>query len=52
MERLTRRLKDLQKQLQVVAMDQIASVFRTNEDHTILGSLKTCSVSGIYTLGL
>lgn len=45
-ERLTRRLKDLQKQLQVVAMDQIASVFRTNEDHAILGSLKTCSVSG------
>jgi hypothetical protein len=45
-ERLTRRLKDLQKQLQVVAMDQISSVFRANEDHAILGSLKTCSVSG------
>jgi hypothetical protein len=45
-ERLTRRLKDLQKQLQVVAMDQIASIFRTNEDFTLLGSMKTCSVSG------
>ncbi|KAI6221308.1 hypothetical protein M3Y99_01559500 [Aphelenchoides fujianensis] len=45
-ERLTRRLKDLQKQLQQVAMDQIGAVFRTNDDHTILGSLKTCSVSG------
>ncbi|CAD5208861.1 unnamed protein product [Bursaphelenchus xylophilus] len=45
-ERLHRRLKDLQKQLQVAAMDQIGVVFRTNEDHTILSSLKTCSVSG------
>lgn len=46
MERLNRRLKDLQKQLQVAAMDQIGLVFRTNEDHTILSSLKTCAVSG------
>ncbi|CAD5206296.1 unnamed protein product [Bursaphelenchus okinawaensis] len=45
-ERLNRRLKDLQKQLQVAAMDQIGVIFRTNEDHTILNSLKTCSVSG------
>ncbi|KAI6203796.1 Alpha-catulin [Aphelenchoides besseyi] len=45
-ERLNRRLKDLQKQLQQVAMDQIGAVFRMNDDHTILGSLKTCSVSG------
>uniref|UniRef100_A0A7E4VFM7 Alpha-catulin n=1 Tax=Panagrellus redivivus TaxID=6233 RepID=A0A7E4VFM7_PANRE len=45
-ERLTRRLKDLQRQLQLVAMDQIATVFRNNEDHQVLTSMKTCSVSG------
>uniref|UniRef100_A0A914BVJ3 Alpha-catenin n=1 Tax=Acrobeloides nanus TaxID=290746 RepID=A0A914BVJ3_9BILA len=45
-ERLNRRLKDLRKQLQVVAMDQISTIFRGNEDQTILSSIKTCSVSG------
>uniref|UniRef100_A0A915E636 Alpha-catulin n=1 Tax=Ditylenchus dipsaci TaxID=166011 RepID=A0A915E636_9BILA len=45
-ERLNRRLKDLRKQLQAVAVDQIAAVFRTNDDQTILSSIKTCSVSG------
>uniref|UniRef100_A0A914Z6V9 Alpha-catulin n=1 Tax=Panagrolaimus superbus TaxID=310955 RepID=A0A914Z6V9_9BILA len=45
-ERLNRRLRDLQKQLQLVAMDQVAAIFRANEDHTVLTNLKTCSVSG------
>uniref|UniRef100_A0A914HFZ8 Alpha-catulin n=1 Tax=Globodera rostochiensis TaxID=31243 RepID=A0A914HFZ8_GLORO len=45
-ERLNRRLKDLRKQLQVVGLEQIATVFRQNEDQTILSSLKTCSISG------
>ena len=45
-ERLNRRLKDLQRQLQVVAMDQISGIFRTNEDHNVLTSMKTCSISG------
>ncbi|KAL3119968.1 hypothetical protein niasHT_007096 [Heterodera trifolii] len=45
-ERLNRRLKDLRKQLQVVALEQIATVFRQNEDQAILSSLKTCSISG------
>uniref|UniRef100_A0A914L6N2 Alpha-catulin n=1 Tax=Meloidogyne incognita TaxID=6306 RepID=A0A914L6N2_MELIC len=45
-ERLNRRLKDLRKQLQLVALEQIASVFRQNEDQTLLSSLKTCSISG------
>uniref|UniRef100_A0A0R3S3R6 Alpha-catulin n=1 Tax=Elaeophora elaphi TaxID=1147741 RepID=A0A0R3S3R6_9BILA len=45
-ERLTRRLKDLKKQLQIVAMEQISEVLRTNEDQVILSSIKTCSVSG------
>lgn len=29
-----------------MALDQVAEVFRTNEDHLILTSIKTCSVSG------
>uniref|UniRef100_A0A1I8EJQ9 Alpha-catulin n=1 Tax=Wuchereria bancrofti TaxID=6293 RepID=A0A1I8EJQ9_WUCBA len=45
-ERLTRRLKDLKKQLQIVAMEQISEVLRTNEDQVILSSIKACSVSG------
>uniref|UniRef100_A0AC35F3B3 Alpha-catenin n=1 Tax=Panagrolaimus sp. PS1159 TaxID=55785 RepID=A0AC35F3B3_9BILA len=45
-ERLNRRLRDLQKQLQLVAMDQVSAIFRANEDHTVLTSMKTCSVSG------
>lgn len=45
-ERLNRRLRDLQKQLQLVAMDQVSAIFRSNEDHTVLTSMKTCSVSG------
>uniref|UniRef100_A0A0N4Z1P6 Alpha-catulin n=1 Tax=Parastrongyloides trichosuri TaxID=131310 RepID=A0A0N4Z1P6_PARTI len=45
-ERLNRRLGDLKKQLQAVAMDQVASIFRENEDHNILTSIKACSVSG------
>jgi hypothetical protein len=45
-QRLNRRLKDLRKQLQIVAMDQVAEVFRNNEDHIILESIKACSVSG------
>ncbi|VDO20931.1 unnamed protein product, partial [Brugia timori] len=43
-ERLTRRLKDLKKQLQIVAMEQ--AILRTNEDQVILSSIKACSVSG------
>uniref|UniRef100_A0A915PY69 Alpha-catenin n=1 Tax=Setaria digitata TaxID=48799 RepID=A0A915PY69_9BILA len=45
-ERLTRRLKDLRKQLQIVAMEQISEVLRANEDQVILSSIKACSVSG------
>uniref|UniRef100_A0AC34QMN7 Alpha-catulin n=2 Tax=Panagrolaimus sp. JU765 TaxID=591449 RepID=A0AC34QMN7_9BILA len=45
-ERLNRRLKDLQRQLQLVAMDQIATIFRANEDQNVLTSIKTCSISG------
>uniref|UniRef100_A0A1I8ARQ4 Alpha-catulin n=2 Tax=Steinernema glaseri TaxID=37863 RepID=A0A1I8ARQ4_9BILA len=45
-ERLNRRLKDLRKQLQIVAMDQISDVFRSNDDQTILSSIKACSISG------
>ncbi|VDM96508.1 unnamed protein product [Thelazia callipaeda] len=45
-ERLGRRLKDLRKQLQIVAMEQISEVLRTNEDQLILSSIKACSVSG------
>ncbi|TKR96652.1 hypothetical protein L596_010643 [Steinernema carpocapsae] len=45
-ERLNRRLKDLRKQLQIVAMDQISDVFRSNDDQTILSSMKACSISG------
>ncbi|EJD75283.1 CBR-CTN-1 protein [Loa loa] len=45
-ERLTRRLKDLKKQLQIVAMEQVSEVLRTNEDQVILSSIKACSVSG------
>uniref|UniRef100_A0A183E8C0 Alpha-catulin n=1 Tax=Gongylonema pulchrum TaxID=637853 RepID=A0A183E8C0_9BILA len=45
-ERLGRRLKDLRKQLQIVAMEQISEVLRANEDQLILSSIKACSVSG------
>uniref|UniRef100_A0AAF5D5W6 N-acyl-aliphatic-L-amino acid amidohydrolase n=1 Tax=Strongyloides stercoralis TaxID=6248 RepID=A0AAF5D5W6_STRER len=45
-ERLNRRLGDLKKQLQTVALEQVASIFRENEDHNILTSIKACSVSG------
>ncbi len=45
-ERLKRRLKDLRKQLQIVAMDQVGEVFRVNEDHLILTSIKAAAVSG------
>lgn len=27
-------------------MDQVAEVFRHNEDHIILNSIKTCSIAG------
>lgn len=45
-QRLTKTLKDLRKQLQIVAMDQVSDVFRANDDHLILSSIKACSVSG------
>uniref|UniRef100_A0A0K0FXY0 Alpha-catulin (inferred by orthology to a human protein) n=1 Tax=Strongyloides venezuelensis TaxID=75913 RepID=A0A0K0FXY0_STRVS len=45
-ERLNRRLGDLKKQLQAVALEQVAAIFRENEDHNILTSIKACSVSG------
>ncbi|VDP21687.1 unnamed protein product [Onchocerca flexuosa] len=45
-ERLSRRLKDLRKQLQIVAMEQISEVLRANEDQVILSSIKACTVSG------
>ncbi|CAI4230958.1 unnamed protein product [Auanema sp. JU1783] len=45
-ERLNRRLKDLSKQLQIVAMDQLAEVLRTNEDQVLMSSIKACAVSG------
>uniref|UniRef100_A0AC35TK90 Alpha-catulin n=1 Tax=Rhabditophanes sp. KR3021 TaxID=114890 RepID=A0AC35TK90_9BILA len=45
-ERLHRRLLDLKKQLQTVALGVVGDVFRANEDHTILTSIKACSVSG------
>ncbi|CCD70912.3 Alpha-catulin [Caenorhabditis elegans] len=45
-ERLNRRLKDLSKQLQIVAMEQISEVLRANEDQVLLSSMKACAVSG------
>lgn len=45
-QRLTKTLKDLRKQLQIVAMDQVADIFRANDDQLILSSIKACSVSG------
>ncbi|KJH45285.1 hypothetical protein DICVIV_08661 [Dictyocaulus viviparus] len=45
-ERLNRRLKDLGKQLQIVAMEHISEVLRANEDQVLLSSIKTCAVSG------
>uniref|UniRef100_A0A0M3HP66 Alpha-catulin n=1 Tax=Ascaris lumbricoides TaxID=6252 RepID=A0A0M3HP66_ASCLU len=45
-ERLSRRLKDLRKQLQIVAMEQMSEILRANEDQLILSSIKACSVSG------
>ncbi|PAV76564.1 hypothetical protein WR25_19200 [Diploscapter pachys] len=45
-ERLNRRLKDLGKQLQIVAMEQISEVLRANEDQVLLSSIKACAVSG------
>ncbi|CAJ0961572.1 unnamed protein product, partial [Mesorhabditis belari] len=45
-ERLSRRLRDLAKQLQIVAMDQVSEVFRANEDQVLLSSIKACAVSG------
>ncbi|MFH4975816.1 hypothetical protein AB6A40_002525 [Gnathostoma spinigerum] len=45
-ERLNRRLRDLRKQLQMVAMEQIYEVLRANEDQLILSSIKACSLSG------
>uniref|UniRef100_A0A915I097 Alpha-catulin n=1 Tax=Romanomermis culicivorax TaxID=13658 RepID=A0A915I097_ROMCU len=45
-QRLCAILKDIRKQLQVVAMEQVSEIFRTNEDQLILSSIKACSVSG------
>ncbi|EGT51040.1 hypothetical protein CAEBREN_31180 [Caenorhabditis brenneri] len=45
-ERLNRRLKDLSKQLQIVAMEQISEVLRANEDQVLLSSMKACAVAG------
>lgn len=45
-DRLSRRLKDLRKQLQLVAMDQVSEILRANDDQLILSSIKACSVSG------
>ncbi|CAJ0592643.1 unnamed protein product [Cylicocyclus nassatus] len=45
-ERLNRRLKDLGKQLQIVAMEQISEVLRANEDQVLLSSIKACAVAG------
>ncbi|CAB3410886.1 unnamed protein product [Caenorhabditis bovis] len=45
-ERLNRRLKDLSKQLQIIAMEQISEVLRANEDQVLLSSMKACAVSG------
>ncbi|VDN57602.1 unnamed protein product [Dracunculus medinensis] len=45
-ERLNHRLRDLRKQLQIVAMEQISEILRTSDDQSILSSIKTCSVSG------
>ncbi|KAK6025036.1 hypothetical protein OSTOST_09074 [Ostertagia ostertagi] len=45
-ERLNRRLKDLGKQLQIVAMEHISEVLRANEDQVLLSSIKACAVSG------
>lgn len=44
--KLSRILNDLRKQLQLTAMDQVADVFRTNDDQLILSSIKACSVAG------
>ncbi|KAE9418550.1 hypothetical protein Angca_007517, partial [Angiostrongylus cantonensis] len=45
-ERLNRRLKDLGKQLQIVAMDQVSETLRANEDEVLLSSIKACAVAG------
>ncbi|WKX91721.1 hypothetical protein Q1695_010056 [Nippostrongylus brasiliensis] len=45
-ERLNRRLKDLSKQLQIVAMEHISEVLRANEDQVLLSSIKACAVAG------
>ncbi|KHJ92896.1 hypothetical protein OESDEN_07206 [Oesophagostomum dentatum] len=45
-ERLNRRLKDLGKQLQIVAMEHISEVLRANEDQVLLSSIKACAVAG------
>ncbi|WKX91722.1 hypothetical protein Q1695_010056 [Nippostrongylus brasiliensis] len=41
-----RRLKDLSKQLQIVAMEHISEVLRANEDQVLLSSIKACAVAG------
>ncbi|KAK6729817.1 hypothetical protein RB195_006709 [Necator americanus] len=45
-ERLNRRLKDLGKQLQIVAMEHVSEVLRANEDQILLSSIKACAVAG------
>ncbi|VDM59343.1 unnamed protein product [Angiostrongylus costaricensis] len=45
-ERLNRRLKDLGKQLQIVAMDHVSETLRANEDQVLLSSIKACAVAG------
>ncbi|RCN50540.1 hypothetical protein ANCCAN_03394 [Ancylostoma caninum] len=45
-ERLNRRLKDLGKQLQIVAMEHVSEVLRANEDQVLLSSIKACAVAG------
>ncbi|GMT28147.1 hypothetical protein PFISCL1PPCAC_19444, partial [Pristionchus fissidentatus] len=45
-ERLNRRLRDLNKQLQIVAMEQLSEVFGANEDQVLMSSIKACAVSG------
>ncbi|KAF8368377.1 ctn-1, partial [Pristionchus pacificus] len=45
-ERLNRRLRDLSKQLQIVAMEQLSEVFGANEDQVLMSSIKACAVSG------
>ncbi|VDP01351.1 unnamed protein product [Soboliphyme baturini] len=44
--KLSKVIKDLQKQLQLVALDQTTDVFKANEDHIILSSIKSFAVSG------